>query len=100
MSNKLHLEGQIKAAKLGKCWMYKNTGKAEPLLHNAAPGWLLPTSNKDFSSQKKSLFALDLAFLPPKMPSQQFPESSEVLLPAPKATRRTRSGPGGSVGVF
>lgn len=61
-SNKLHLEGQIKAAKLGKCWMYKNTGKVELLLHNAAPGWFLPTSNKDFSSPKKSLFALDLAF--------------------------------------
>lgn len=54
MSNKLHLEGQIKAAKLGKCWMYKNTGKPEPLVYSAAPGWFLPTSNKDFSSPKKA----------------------------------------------
>lgn len=44
----------------------------------------------------KSLFALNLAFAT----QNAFPESSEVLPPAPKATPRTRSGPGGAVGVF
>lgn len=95
MANKLHLEREIKAAKVGKCWMDKNSREAEPLSKDAAPGWLLPPQIMIFYP-KKAFFALDLALAT----QNAFPESSELLPPAPKSTPRTRSGPGGSVGIF